>query len=176
MPDPTLQRRHVLRLTGVAIAGAALAACTTSGDSTHPSTATPGGPEDPDRALRDAVADDELRLAASYAAVTGLPSALLTRVTELGSRHAVYAAAVRPGSTGPSTSGASGSGAATPSAPAASADATLRALGTLERKAAADRATQSVRAGDPELARTIVLAGTGAASAAQVLAGLKAAR
>jgi hypothetical protein len=52
----------------------------------------------------------------------------------------------------------------------------LAALRGLERTAAADRAAQSVRASDPELARTIVLAGTGAAGAATVLARLRAAR
>jgi hypothetical protein len=192
VPDVTLQRRDLLRIAGVATAGAALSACTTSGDSTHPSTASPGGPEDPDRALREAVAADEKRLVAAYGAITGLPTALQARVAELGSRHAVYAAAVLPttpiasssgsGSASGTAAGAastSGSASGSPSGPPPPADqahgaaVTLRALKALETRAAADRAAQSVRATDPELARTIVLAGTGAASAAQVLTGLK---
>ena len=198
MPDVTLQRRDLLRFAGVAMAGAALSACTTSGDSSHPSTASPGSPEDPDRALREAVASDEQRLAAAYAAVTGLPAALQSRVTVLGSRHAVYAAAVRPPATpgsgsangttssggGSSTSSATtspssgngSSGTPKPADQANQAAVTLRALHALEAKAAADRAAQSVRASDADLARTIVLAGTGAAGAATVLARLRVAR
>ena len=200
MPDVTLQRRDVLRLAGVAVAAGALAACTTSGDSTRPTSVSPGAPDDPDRALRDAVADDELRLAAAYAAVTGLPTELQARVTALGSRHPVYAAAVRPlapsgsgsaGSATPTGAGSSTSAAGSPTPDATTspasgtpkpadqingAEAALRRLRELERKAAADRAAQSVRASDPELARTIVLAGTGAAGAATVLARLKVAR
>jgi hypothetical protein len=197
VPDVTLRRRDLLRFAGVAMAGAALSACTTSGDSTHPSTASPGGPEDPDRALREAVASDEQRLGAAYAAVTGLPASLQARVAVLGSRHAVYAAAVLPESPGASSTGsgstsgpASGSGSAStagavsgspsgappPADQVHGAEVTLRALKALETRAAADRAAQSARATDQELARTIVLAGTGAASAAQVLARLTVSR
>ena len=199
MPDVTLRRRDLLRFAGVAMAGAALTACTTSGDSTHPSTASAGGPEDPDRALRAAVASDEQRLVAAYAEVTGLPAPLQTRVAALGSRHAVYAAAVLPVSPGASSTGsgstsgaASGSGSTPastagpasgspsgtprPADQAADAAVALRSLKALETQAASDRAAQSARATDTELARTIVLAGTGAASAAQVLARLTVSR
>jgi hypothetical protein len=194
VPDVHLQRRDVLRIAGVTITAATLAACTTSGDTTKPTSASPGAPDDPDRVLRDAVADDELRLAAAYAAVTDLPTGLRTRVTELGARHAVYAAAVRPsapsGSPGASdtpssstpsgaSSSATASGSSSTPKPADAvneAEVALRRLHELERKAAADRAAQSVRATDAELARTIVLAGTGAAGAATVLARMKVAR
>ena len=173
----------------MAVAAAALAACTTSPDTTRTGPASPGGPEDPDRALRQAVAADEVRLSAAYAAVTGLPAALATRVAQLGQRHAVYAAAVLPGGASPSSPTLSGSSSGatvtgTPSAPATprpadqtvDAAVTLARLRALETQAAAERAVQSVTATDPELARTIVLAGTGAISAAQVLASLRVVR
>jgi len=162
-----LLRRDLLRLAGVAVTGAALAACTTS-PSPGPSTASPGAPDDPDLALRSEVAADEAALSQLYAASTPvLPAALRTEVTALGARHADYRAAVIAGATVSATS--------TPSATATtstSASLALSRLRAAERAAASSRAEQSVRARDPELARILVLAGTGAAAAAEVLRGL----
>lgn len=165
----SLPRRDLLRLAGVAVTGAALAACTTSPD-TGPSTASPGSPDDPDRALRSEVAADEAALSDLYAAAAkALPAALATTVTALGARHAAYRSAVVGGATASATSTPS----ATATASASAATATwLTRLRTAETKASAARAAQSVRATEAELARTIVLAGTGAAGAAEVLRGL----
>jgi hypothetical protein len=170
----SLPRRDLLRLAGVAVTGAALAACTTSPDA-GPSTASPGSPDDPDLALRREVAADEAALSDLYAAAAkALPAALATTVTALGARHAEYRSAVAGGgATVSATSTPTATATASASATAAASAATwLARLRTAETKASAARAAQSVRATEAELARTIVLAGTGAAGAAEVLRGL----
>ncbi len=164
-----LSRRDVLRLGLVVTAGAGLAACTTASTSGTPTQTDPGGPEDPDRALRAEVAADEARLSALYAAATKvLPGVSATTVSSVGQRHADYRAAVQPATASTSPVGASGS---TPAStlPAVSAGTALKVLVAAETAAAAARATQSARATDAELARVIVLAGTGAAAAAAAL-------
>lgn len=168
-----LSRRDVLRLGLVVSAGAGLAACTTASSSGTPTQTDPGGPEDPDRALRAEVAADEARLTALYAAaakvLTG-PSA--TRTAALGERHAAYRAAVAPASASASPSG-SGSTSATPTAPPVTAANALKVLVAAEAAAATSRATQAARATDAELALVIVLAGTGAAAAAAALSAAR---
>ncbi len=171
-----LSRRDLLRLGLVVSAGASLAACTTASSSGTPTQSDPGGPEDPDRALRAEVAADEARLTALYAAaskvLTGTPA---TRASAVGQRHEAYRAAVLPatGSTAGSAtpSGASGATGATgaPTLPPVSAGTALKVLVAAETAAAAARATQSASATDAELARVIVLAGAGAAAAAAAL-------
>lgn len=175
MPGPSsargLSRRDLLRLAGVAGAATALAACTTS-PGPGP-TASPGAPDDPDLALRTEVAGDEAALSELYAeSAAALPTALRAKVTALGARHADYRAAVVAGATPSSTP----SGSSSPSGSASGSPSASAALGRLraaERNAAASRAAQSVRAQNPELARVIALAGTGAASAAEYLRGLR---
>ena len=168
-----LSRRDVVRLGLVASAGAALAACTTSPGSGTPTQTDPGGPEDPDRDLRAAVAADEARLTALYAAaakvLSGTPA---SRVATVGQRHEAYRRPSRP-RTPPraarrpaAPSGASGPAA---SAPALTAAGAVRALVAAETAAASTRARQTASATDSELARIIALAGTGAAAAAVVL-------
>lgn len=173
-----LSRRDVLRLGLVVSAGAGLAACTTSSSSGTPTQSDPGGPEDPDRALRAEVATDEARLTALYAAAaTVLTGTTATRTAALGERHSAYRAAVEPASasTSPSGSGSgSGSPTASPTPVRPTAATALKVLGAAEVAAATARATQAARATDQELARVIVLAGTGAAAAAAVLAEARA--
>lgn len=162
-----LPRRDALRLAGVVAAGAALAACTTS-PSPSPTSASPGAPDDPDLTLRSEVAGDEAALSELYAELAPvLPAALRTKVTALGARHADYRDAVIAGATISATSTPSST-----STSSSSASLALSRLRNAEKNAAASRADQSVRATDPELARTIVLAGTGAAAAAEALRGL----
>jgi hypothetical protein len=177
-------RRDVIRLGLVAAAGAALAGCTRGSDGT-PGPTAPGGPEDPDRALRAEIGAQETALSGLYAsAVEVLPAAQAASVTRLGERHEAYRQAIDPdglatqspngtasatGSTSgsPSPSASPAPTAARPSTPAAA----IEALRKAEQRAASTRITQSVRAVDAELARLIVLAGAGAAGAAEVLAG-----
>jgi len=172
-----LSRRDLLRLGVIVSAGAGLAACTTASSSGTPTQTDPGGPEDPDRALRAEVAAAEARLTALYAAAAKvLPGTSATRASAVGQRHEAYRAAVQPssGSTAPGSASASGASGATgasasPALPAVSAATALTVLVAAETTAAAARATQSARATDAELARVIVLAGTGAAAAAAAL-------
>lgn len=164
-PAPPVTRRALLRAAGVVVAGAGLAACTTASNgspsaSSGSITASPGGPDDPDAALRLEVSADEQQLSALYdALVPKAPAALRGQLTQLGTRHTAYRDAVSPGaavsppSPGPLPSGV---------------DAVTR-LRRAETAAARARAAQSVRAQDPELARVLVLAGTGAAAAAEKL-------
>ena len=167
-----LSRRDVLRLGLVVSAGAGLSACTTASSSGTPTQTDPGGPEDPDRALRAEVAADEARLTALYAAAASvLTGATATRTSVLGERHAAYRVAVAPVS---ATASPSGSASASPTLPAVTAATALKVLVAAESTAASARATQAARATDPELARVIVLAGTGAASAASSLSAARA--
>jgi hypothetical protein len=180
-----LSRRDLLRLGLIASAAAGLAACTTATNGGPSATATtPGGPEDPDRALRTQVGLDEARLVALYAAAAAvLSGSQATRVAALGERHAAYLRAIDPDAlTTPSptgsVTGSSGSGGA-PSPgtsqplpqplPPVTAGTARTVLLAAETTAADSRARQSAAAVDPTLARVIVLAGTGAASAATVL-------
>lgn len=170
-----LSRRDVLRLGLVVTATASLAACTTASNG-GPTATDPGGPDDPDRGLRAEIGRDESRLSTLYAAAAGvLTGAAATRVAAVGARHEAYRQAIDPdrlASSSPAASGATG-GAAAPAAPTlppVTAATALRVLTAAEAEAAAARATQSTSAVDPSLARVIVLAGAGAASAAAVLA------
>jgi hypothetical protein len=166
----------VLRAGLATSAAAALAACTRSSDGT-PAPTAPGGPKDPDRALRAEVGADETALSALYAAASAkLSGATATAITELGARHAAYRQAIDPDGTAtrPPSDGSSPSTSPSARPPVALPEGTsaiVAALRKAERDAATARAAQSLRAVDAELARLIVLAGAGAAGAAQVLVG-----
>ena len=178
-----LSRRDVLRLGLVASAAAGLAACTTS-PAGRPTTTDPGGPQDPDRALRAEIGRDELRLTALYTQAAGaLPGAAAARVSAIGARHVAYRTAVDPaglsgatgvtGATGPSGSTGPAASVAPPSIPPTALTA-LSILVAAETAAAGDRARQSAAAIDPELARIVVLVGAGAAAAAAALSSARA--
>jgi len=169
-----LSRRDVLRLGLVVSAGAGLAACTTATSSGTPTQSDPGGPEDPDRALRAEVGADEARLTALYAAAAKvLTGSAALRAAALAPRHAAYRAAVEPASSSATPSGSS-SPSASASVPVVTASTALQVLVAAEAAAATARATQSTRATDAGLARVIVLAGTGAAAAAAALSAARA--
>jgi hypothetical protein len=174
-PRTSLTRRDALRLGVLAAAGATLTACTTASNDGSPTTASPGGPEDPDRGLRAELAASEQALSDLYAEVAPtLPVVLATRITALGSRHDAYRAAVDPaGATAPAAGSSPGSitaaASASPARTSGDVAFALRRLRTAETAAAAARATQSARATDAELARVVVLTGAGAAGAAEVL-------
>ncbi len=185
MRAPTVTRRDLLRLSGAVGVTAVLVACTRSSSDPGGDPATqPGGPEDPDRALRAEVGRAESELTALYAALSPvLASAESTRVRALGARHEAYRQAIDPDrladspTATPSGTGslsATPSASATPAPTASSAVAALAQLRAAERQAAVARVQQAVRATDPDLARVIVLAGTGAAGAGEVLRGLSA--
>ena len=159
-----LNRRDLLRVSAASVGSITLAACTTS-DGGGSST-SPGGPSDPDAALRTEVAAAEHALSSLYAAlVPDLTGARATQTADLGRRHASYQAAVLPSARAtPTVTSASPS---TPLSP----QAALQQLRGAESAAAAQRLTQSLRAHDPELARTLVLVSAGAAAAAAVIAG-----
>jgi len=178
-----LSRRDVLRLGLAASAAAGLAACTTS-PAGRPTTTDPGGPQDPDRALRAEIGRDELRLTALYTQAAGaLPGAAAARVSAIGARHVAYRTAVDPaglsgatgatGATGPSGSTGPAASVAPPSIPPTALTA-LSILVAAETAAAGDRARQSAAAIDPELARIVVLVGAGAAAAAAALSSARA--
>lgn len=176
-----LSRRDVLRLGLVAATAAGLAACTTASNG-NPTPTDPGGPEDPDRALRAEIGRDESRLVALYAAAGAvLTGAVASRVTAVGARHDAYRQAIDPDGLATASVSASGTGTASgtagastaptaPALPPVTAATALSVLTAAETAAAAARATQSASAVDPSLTRVIVLAGAGAASAAAVLA------
>ncbi len=179
---PSMTRRDALRLGAGAVAVVTLAACTTATNGNPDPATAPGGPEDPDRALRAEVGRAETTLIALYATYgPGIAAPLGTRVTALGSRHAAYRQAIDPdhladapgsGTASGSTASRSASPAVTPVRPAstpAAVRATLARLLTAEVETAKARAAQCARATDADLARTIVLAGAGAAAAAEVL-------
>ncbi len=165
MPDLLLlTRRDVLRLGTAAAAGASLAACTTASNTGQPQSTppTPGAPDDPDAQLRVTVSGGEQVLSGLYQYVaTLLPANAAAKVTALGVRHDAYQKAISPHATAsiPSPEPQSGKDPA----------ALIKRLRTAETQAAAERAQQSLTAQDTELARLIVLAGAGAASAAEVL-------
>ncbi len=174
-----LSRRDVLRLGLVAATAAGLAACTTASNG-NPTPTDPGGPEDPDRALRAEIGRDESRLLALYAAAGAvLTGAAASRVAAVGARHEAYRQAIDPDGLASASASATASGTAsgsasaaptTPALPAVTAANALSVLTAAENAAAAARATQSASAVDPSLTRVIVLAGAGAASAAAVVA------
>jgi hypothetical protein len=180
---PNLSRRDALRWSAVAGGGLllapALAACT-SGDG-QPAPTDPGGPEDPDRALRAEIGRAESRLVALYDAATKkLGGTAAPLVAGVGARHQAYRQAIDPdqlATLAPSAlATGSESASATPS-PTSTALPTLPSskagiIATLvdaEQGAAAERATQCVAAVDPELARIVALAGAGCAGAAGML-------
>jgi hypothetical protein len=165
-----LTRRRTLRLAGVVVVGTALAACTTAsntpGTPSSTPTPTPGGPDDPDAALRLEVAAAEQQLEDLYAAAARrLAAKSAAAVTALGVRHTAYRTAVSPNAAASVPS---------PAPPPATASAALTALRAAETAAATQRIAQAVRAHDPELARTLVLVGAGAAAAAEALRGVRA--
>jgi hypothetical protein len=178
-----LSRRDVLRLGLAASAAAGLAACTTS-PAGRPTTTDPGGPQDPDRALRAEIGRDELRLTALYNQAAGaLPGAAATRVSAIGARHVAYRAAVDPAGLSGTTGATGATGPSGPTGPAASvappsipptALTALSILVSAETAAARERARQSAAAVDPELARIVVLVGAGAAAAAAALSSARA--
>lgn len=171
---PSLSRRDLLRLAAAGGVGAALAACTRGGST--PAPTEPGGPEDPDRALRAEQGEAESQMSARYvAAAPVITGALGARVTALGARHDAYRQAIDPDRLAASPS----IGTASASTPGATATlpvpgteaAAIAGLLAAETAAARQRAVAAARAVDPELARYIVLAGAGSAAAAEVLRG-----
>jgi hypothetical protein len=183
---PNLSRRDALRWSaavgGGLLLAPVLAACT-SGDG-QPAPTDPGGPEDPDRALRAEIGRSESQLVVLYAAATAkLGGTAAPLVAGIGARHQAYRQAIDPdqlATLAPSAlaTESAASGSASPSvSPAATAVPTLpsgeagilAALRDAEQSAAAERATQCVRAVDPELARIVALAGAGCAGAAEAL-------
>jgi len=173
-------RRDVLRLSAVVAGGAAvasLAACTRDGGAPEPTA--PGGPEDPDRALRGAIGTSETALIAMYAAAAPLLSgAQAQRVKRIGQRHAAYRQAIDPDglATASATSTPTSSATATPSpavtpwpTPPTTAEAAIEALQQAERASADGLQAQCVLAVDAELARIVALAGAGSAAAAAEL-------
>ncbi|MFN8169445.1 MAG: hypothetical protein U0S36_11755 [Candidatus Nanopelagicales bacterium] len=178
MPAPTsLTRRDAVRLGLLTSGSALLVACTrASGGDTEPTA--PGGPDDPDRALRAEIGAQESALIALYAAaVAKLSGGEAKAVAALGARHDAYRQAIDPD--GLATAAPTGSPSPSPSRPSPSPSTSLpssstgivAALRKAERGAASARLAQSLRAVDGELARVVVLAGTGAAGAAEVLSG-----
>ncbi len=174
-----LSRRDLLRLGLVTAAAAGLTACTTASNGS-PAPTDPGGPQDPDRALRAEIGRDETRLSALYAAAAGvLTGAVATQVADVGARHDAYRQAIDPDGLATASASATASAPAGASAPPPSPTETslptltaataLPVLVAAETAAAAARATQSAAAVDPSLVRVVVLAGAGAASAAAVL-------
>lgn len=183
MPNPT--RRDALRWSAVAAGTAllmpSLAACTTGEG--QPTPTDPGGPQDPDRALRAQIGREESALVALYgAAAAALGASAGASVAIVGDRHKAYRQAIDPddlASLPPSalaTGDAGGSGSPstsvtptpTPTLPTTRAGI-IATLLDAEQSAAAERATQCVRAVDAELARVVALAGAGCAGAAQML-------
>ena len=172
-----LTRRDLLRLGLLASAAAGLAACTTSPAGSGAPT-DPGGPQDPDRALRSQVGADEARLSTLYGqAAAALPASSSARIVAIGARHEAYRTAVDPaglvGATGASGASGPSSSVAPPSAPPTAVRA-LALLVSAETAAAAARARQAAQAVDPELARILVLVGAGEAAAASALASARA--
>lgn len=176
-------RRDVLRigavLAGTAGGAALLSACTGGG---QPAPTEPGGPEDPDRGLRAEIGRSEAALIALYAeAAPRLSGEAAARVAALGERHPAYRQAIDPDRLAEATPTAADgstpstvpSASATASLPADQA-AVLAALVAAETAAAEERARQSVAAVDGELARVIVLAGSGSAAAAEALGRVRA--
>jgi hypothetical protein len=180
-----VSRRAVLRASAVGAAGLLLAACT--GGDGGPAPTAPGGPEDPDRALRAEIGRSETELVELYAATAALvPPATSAAVRELGARHEAYRQAIDPDGLATATPTASGtsasaaSGTASPTSGAGAsplplptgpltASAAAALLRSAELSAARARVPQSVRAVDEELARVIALAGAGSAAAAEQL-------
>ena len=169
---PNLTRRDVLRWSAVAGGGLllapALAACT-SGDG-RPAPTDPGGPEDPDRALRAEIGRAESRLVALYDAATKqLGGTAAPLVAGIGARQLATLApsALASGSESASASPSTTSS-ALPTLPPSKAGI-IATLVDAEQSAAAERATQCVTAVDPELARIVALAGAGCAGAAAAL-------
>ncbi len=158
----TVSRREMLRVTVVGGLAAAVAGCTTSsgGQSTPTS---PGGPEDPDRALRDQVGAEQRRLVALYANAD-VPSAVASNVTTLGSRHVAYGQAINPaGQVVPTSADAA------PSANASTEPVGLKGLRKAELSSSTMLIEQASKAVDPELARLLVLSAAGSAAAAEAL-------
>jgi hypothetical protein len=182
---PEVTRRDLLRMSAVVVAGTAtagaLAACTRDGGG--PAPTAPGGPEDPDRALRAAIGASETALLGMYAAVVPLlPSTQARRVERLGQRHAAYRQAIDPDglATTPPTSSPTASPTAAPSpavtpwptAPA-SAEVGLAELRRAELASARGLQAQCVLAVDAELVRVVALAGAGSAAAAAELEAVR---
>jgi hypothetical protein len=184
-----LPRRTVLRGIAAGAVAATLAACTRG--SGEPAPTAPGGPEDPDRALRAEIGRSETELIDLYAATAALvPASAAAQVREIGARHEAYRQAIDPdglATASPSAEATSAATEATATAPSASAsasatpvplptaplsvDAAARLLRSAELSTARARVPQSVLAVDEELARVVALAGAGCAAAAEQLRG-----
>ncbi len=181
MPNPT--RRDALRWSaaaaGAALLAPALAACTT--DPGQPAPTDPGGPEDPDRALRAEIGRSESGLVDLYtAAAAALGASGGAAVALVGERHKAYRQAIDPDdlaslppsalatAEGSASTSPTASPSSTPTLPSGKAGI-IATLLDAEQAAAASRATQCVTAVDPELARVVALAGAGCAGAAAML-------
>ena len=183
-----LTRRDALRWSavtaGAALLAPALAACTS--DPGQPAPTDPGGPEDPDRALRAGIGRSESALVDLYAAAAAaLGASDGAAVALIGERHKAYRQAIDPddlASLPPSALATAEGSSSVPPSPTVSPSRTttlpsttagiLATLLDAEQTAAASRATECVSAVDPELARVVALAGAGCAGAAAMLARL----
>jgi hypothetical protein len=155
-----------------------LAGCTSSSEP-DPKPTSPGGPEDPDGALRAEIGRDQAQMTALYEAAD-VPAAIGAQVTAIGERHRAYGQAIDPKSLGSAGSPpAVTEPAASPASPSPATSAVVSAPPTptlgrkgLRKAELASSATlikQAGRAVDPELARLIVLAAAGSAAAAESL-------
>ncbi len=155
MPSPVARRSVLGGLTGAAIglAGAlSLSAC--SGDSDPgPTTAppTPGGPDDPDAAVRAQAVQSEAMLIALYDATVRRHPDIAGQLREYRAQHLAHQAAVQGAGPTPKPTTAA-------TVPAQRA-AAVRALRAAETAAAAARQRSCVAATDDSLAATFAWIG-----------------
>lgn len=173
-----VSRRDIMRFAVVGGVVGALAGCSSSPEP-EPKPTSPGGPDDPDRALRAEIGRDQAHMTALYEAAD-VPAAISVQVMAIGERHRAYGHAIDPKA---QSSDASSSG--TPPPAGSSADPSPATSGAvpapqtpvlgrkgLRRAELASSSTlikQADRAVDSELVRLIVLAAAGSAAAAESL-------
>jgi len=172
-----VSRRDVMRFAVIGGVVGTLAGCTSS-SRPDPQPTSPGGPEDPDQALRAEIGRAQAQLTALYEAAD-VPAVIRAQVTAIGERHRAYGQAIDPKSLGSAGSSPAAEPSASPASPspATSAVAPAPPTPTLGRKglrraelaSSAALIKQAGRAVDPELARLIVLAAAGSAAAAESL-------
>lgn len=138
----------------------ALVSCT----GRDPAPGPTGGPDDPDAAVRAAVADDERALVAAYDAALDADPADRAALAALREQHLAHLAAVA----GPESGATPDPAAATAGATAAGTPSTA-SLARAETRAARQRADACGRATSPDLARLLALIGASEASHAAAL-------
>jgi hypothetical protein len=177
--EPTrVSRRDVMRFAVIGGVVGTLAGCTSS-TGPDPKPTSPGGPEDPDRALRAEIGRDQARMTSLYEAAD-VPASVGAQVTAVGERHRAYGRAIDPKSLGSAPTSPTPSGSTPPSTEPSPSNAGqvpptpiptlgLKGLRRAELASSAVLLKQANRAADPELARLIVLAAAGSAAAAESL-------